>query len=214
MAWQLQRLMDSEGKCAADAGRVGDAIERLVRVERPRFRRLWAYYRNTMHVVGTEVGGTSDRPYRQAQEWGLPARITGLHGVGSGDVFGGEIDGTLSRKEVVIENDIGWRVETIVDYLFGKPVVIRSAAPDPKRREVIDLLVRSIIAQNGGLVFLQQLALLGAVYGFVDVLVKLEPGCVETWRKEGVAPEDLVGMCGGNRKLMMEYLKLRRLARM
>ena len=30
----------------------------------------------------------------------------------------------IARKEVVIENDIGWRIEAMVDYLFGKALVI------------------------------------------------------------------------------------------
>src|SRR3954451_11571394 len=62
----------------------------------------------------------------------------------------------------------------MVDYLFGKPVVINSAAPDPARREIISELLRMIIAQHGGIVFLQQLALLGTVYGYIDVLVKFD----------------------------------------
>src|SRR3954451_14421590 len=66
----------------------------------------------------------------------------------------------------------------MVDYLFGKPVVINSAAPDPARREMISELLRMIIAQHGGIVFLQQLALLGAVYGYIDVLVKFDASTI------------------------------------
>src|SRR2546429_196434 len=83
---------------------------------------------------------------------------------GGREMFVGEqVDG-VARKEVVIENDIGWRIETMVDYLFGKPLVISSAAPDEKRREIIGALARAIVARNGGILFLQQLALMGAVY--------------------------------------------------
>lgn len=121
----------------------------------------------------TGAGGASDRPYRQAQEWGLPPRITG-HRSGS-DVLASLPMDEITRKEVVIENDIGWRVETMIDYLFGKSIVVDSAAPDPARRELISELLRLILAHNGGILFLQQLALLGSVYGFVDVLVKLVP---------------------------------------
>jgi hypothetical protein len=52
--------------------------------------------------------------------------------------------------------------------------VIDSAAPDAQRRETISRLLRLIIAHNGGIQFFQQLALLGAVYGYVDVLVKFD----------------------------------------
>src|SRR5690348_7878538 len=87
---------------------IAERLDRLIEVERPRYRRLWMYCRNPMRVVGVTSENSSDRPYRQAQEWGLPQRITGGCGAGAGDI---------ARKEVVIENDIGWRIETMVDYL-------------------------------------------------------------------------------------------------
>ena len=149
-------------------------VDRLLEVERPRYRRLWAYCRNSMRVVGATPGSTSDRPYRQAQEWGLPQRITGVRSGASCEIFDGEVSDEIARKEVVIENDIGWRIEAMVDYLFGKALVIESAAADPARRALIGELLRQILAANGGILLLQQLALLGAVYGFVDVLVKLD----------------------------------------
>jgi hypothetical protein len=63
----------------------------------------------------------------------------------------------------------------MVDYLFGKSIVLNSTVSDPSRRAIIEQLTRLILAQAGGITFLQQLSLLGAVYGFVDVLVKLAP---------------------------------------
>ncbi|MEZ0267728.1 MAG: phage portal protein, partial [Phycisphaerae bacterium] len=118
--------------------------------------------------VGSGQG--SERPYRQAQEWGLPSRITGVRA--GAEPFADAAQTGRARKEVVIENDIGWRVETLVDYLFGKPLVVSSAAPDPARRQVIGRLVRAVLAHNGGVQLLQQMATLGTVHGFVDVLVK------------------------------------------
>ncbi len=158
-----------------DLERVKGAMDRLVHSERPRYRRLWAYFKNPMRVcrvAGATAGDCAQRPYRQAQEWGLPARITGF--CSGAEPFVCADAGGIARKEVVIENDIGWRVETLVDYLFGKPLVISSAAPDAKRREVIGRLLAMILDANGGIQFLQQLALIGSVYGFVDVLVKVE----------------------------------------
>ncbi len=157
---------------------MAERVEELLTVGRQRYQRLWAYYRNPMRPAGTLLSASSsgdahsDRPYRQAQEWGLPPRITGYRS--GGDVNGAIPVDHVTRKEVVIENDIGWRVETMIDYLFGKPIVIDSAAPDPQRREIISELLRLILAHNGGILFLQQLAMLGSVYGFVDVLVKLD----------------------------------------
>src|SRR3954469_7246470 len=142
---------------------IAQRVDQLLEVERPRYRRLWMYCRNPMRVIGVASENSSDRPYRQAQEWGLPQRITGQSACGGG---------AIARKEVVIENDIGWRIEAMVDYLFGKPLVIESSAPDPDRRVLIGDLLRQILAHNGGILLLQQMALLGAVYGFVDVLVK------------------------------------------
>ncbi|HEX8522912.1 MAG TPA: phage portal protein [Tepidisphaeraceae bacterium] len=162
---------------------VMERVERLMTVDRPRYRRLWAYCRNPMRtsIVIDESG--SEKPYVQAQEWGLPSRITGIKS--GGDVFEGELIDGVARKEVVIENDIGWRVDTMVDYLFGKSIVIESRAKDPARKEQIGELLRLILGHNGGILFLQQLALLGSVYGFVDVLVKLADG-----------GEEVAGVCG------------------
>ncbi|MEA2709321.1 MAG: hypothetical protein QOF78_1922 [Phycisphaerales bacterium] len=151
---------------------IADRADKLLHVERARYRRLWAYCRNPMRVAASDGDG-ADRPYRQAQEWGLPSRITGSRS-STADVFGGELLEEVARKEVVIENDIGWRVDTLVDYLFGRPLVIESAAPDPQRRAMISELLRQILGNNGGILLLQQLALVGSVYGFVDVLVKLD----------------------------------------
>jgi hypothetical protein len=153
------------------AGELAERVEKLLTVDRMRYRRLWAYCRNPMRtgVVVDESG--SEKPYVQAQEWGLPSRITGIKS--GGEIFEGELLDGLVRKEVVIENDIGWRIDTMVDYLFGKPLVIESTAPDPRRRKLISELLRLILGHNGGILMLQQLALLGSVHGFVDVLVKL-----------------------------------------
>src|SRR5687767_13659911 len=156
------------------ADELADRVDRLLTVERQRYQRLWAYYRNPMRTCGA-IGSDSgaERPYRQAQEWGLPSRITGVRS--GADLLGGQTIDGVARKEVVIENDIGWRVDTMVDFLFGKPLVVTSSAPDPDRRTQISELLRLILAHNGGVMFLQQLALIGSVYGFVDVLVKFQP---------------------------------------
>jgi hypothetical protein len=150
-----------------------DGTQRLIQIDGPRYRRLWAYYRNPMRVQAVDADDSgSHRPYRQAQEWGLPSRITGVRSANDPDAS--QVVEDVARKEVVIENDIGWRIDTMVDSLFGKPLVIASTAPDPARRAIISELLRAVLAQNGGVSFLQQVALLGSVYGFVDILVKLD----------------------------------------
>ena len=205
MAYQLEKLKAANGCTTVNAEALRGRIERLRGAESTRLRRLWAYYRNPVRSIGlSSVDSGCDRPYRQAQEWGIPSRITGMRN--GREPFETQVVEGVTRKEVVIENDIGWRIDTMVDYLFGKPVVIRSSAPDAKRREVIDRLVRAIVAHNGGLLFLQQLALMGAVYGVVDVLVKLdtEVFCGAGWPNESGDREQLLGHGGCGRQELGE----------
>ena len=128
----------------------------------PRLQRLWEYYRNplTFDVAGSTVRAKS------AQRRGLPDR---LQSAGDEDAAGPV---SRSPREQVIENDIAWRLHTQVDFMFGRPVTIQSLAPDPERATHIEMFLRSVFEQNGGISFFQDLGLLGAIYGFVDVLVR------------------------------------------
>ncbi len=150
--------------------------EQSVNIQR-HFTRLWEYYSNPMFdsgsagVAGGKVG-MSGRCYLQAQEYGLPARITGVvHSAGSG-IFGAKAVKDVQRKEVVIENDIAWRLNVAVDFLFGKPFSIVSKSPDSQKRAEIELILKAVFAANGGIGFFQDMAVLGGVYGFVDCLVR------------------------------------------
>jgi hypothetical protein len=112
------------------------------------------------------------RCYVQAQEFGLPTRITGLvHSANTG-VFGAKAAKDIQRKEVVIENDIGWRINAAVDFLFGKPISFVSKSPDRQKREEIESILKAVFEANGDIVFFQDMAVLGSVYGFVDCLVR------------------------------------------
>lgn len=134
--------------------------------------RLWNYYRNPMLPTGSRgaPAGSSDRPYVQAQEWGLPARITGRAGNGS---YAGP---DQARKEVVIENDIAWRINTMVDFLFGKPLTIRSTAADPKTARLVESTIHALLEANGGLRFCREMALCGSIHGFVDIALRTPAG--------------------------------------
>lgn len=160
----------------ADAGvelsQLADGWRRLAEVDRPRMARQWAYYRNPMLSPGRSHGTGTERPYRQAQEWGMPGRITGFL-TGQVEPTAVPLEG-IARKEVVVENDIGWRVDAMIDHLFGRELSIESTAPDPQRAVLLGAVVRAVFERHGGLRFLQQLSLFGMVYGFVDVAVKLE----------------------------------------
>jgi hypothetical protein len=165
MPFQLQSLEVDHPILRGRGAALTERIDQHLTLDLPRYRRLWSYYRNAMTTAATKDDNGSVRPYRQAQEWGLPPRIIG-------NVAG------MARKEVVIENDIAWRVDALIDLLFGQPIEVKSLAAEP-RRETIEKLIRQIISHNGGIAFLQRMALLGAVYGFVDVLVKFVPPTAE-----------------------------------
>ncbi len=140
---------------------VGDFVEARL----PRHERYWSYYRNPMGASrdGAVRGG---RWYRLAQEAGLPPRTTGM--------ADGRAD--AERREVVIENDIGWRVQAMVDFMFGKPVSIRSEAGDPTHAALIERVLEAVWTASGGIALLQDVALLGHVHGHADLALRAAPG--------------------------------------
>jgi hypothetical protein len=150
--------------------------EQSVAIQR-HFSRLWDYYSNPMvEAMGgrphdRKVSG-SGRCYVQAQEYGLPPRITGLVHLPHGGPFNAKALNDIQRKEVVVENDIGWRINAAVDFLFGKPISLTSKAPDSRKRTDIEAILKAVFAANGDLGFFQDMAVLGSVYGFVDCLLR------------------------------------------
>ena len=141
------------------------------------FGRLWEYYANPFVEI-SEAGGLygkvneSGRCYVQAQEFGLPPRITGLVHSAAAGLFGARPVRDIQRKEVVIENDIAWRINAAVDFLFGKPISFVSKSPDGQKRAEIERIIKAVFSANGGIVFFQDMAVLGGVYGFVDCYVR------------------------------------------
>ena len=141
------------------------------------FTKLWEYYSNPTHELNDiscydKRASESGRCYVQAQEYGLPARITGLAHCSDAGVFGGRAVKDVQRKEVVIENDIAWRVNSAVDFLFGKPISFVSRTPDSQKRSEIEAILKAVFAANGGIGFFQDMAVLGSIYGFVDCLIR------------------------------------------
>ncbi len=142
-----------------------------------RFHRLWEYYQNRLigPVSFEDPDGRcaeSARPYLQAQEMGLPPRITGRLYDSPDGIEAGRAVRDIRRKEVVTENDIAWRISAMVDFLFGKRVSFVSRASEPSRRRDIQTLLDAVFEANGGPAFFQDLAVLGAVYGFADCIVR------------------------------------------
>jgi hypothetical protein len=158
-----------------------DYIEWLVDEQsvnvREHFEKLWEYYANPkMEIQGTGACerkvNESGRCYVQAQEYGLPVRITGLVHSGQVGVFGARSARDVQRKEVVIENDIAWRINAAVDFLFGKPISFVSKSPNGQKRAEIEVVLKAVFAANGAIGFFQDMAVLGSVYGFVDCFVR------------------------------------------
>jgi len=121
--------------------------------EAPRQAKRWRYYRNTP----TTTNGRET----PSQIEGLPERLHPAEG---------------RSREVVIENDIAWRVHTLVDFMFGKPVELVSQAPDPQRAAQIRRFLAAVIEVNGGANLLQDLAVLGTVYGHADLMLRVRGG--------------------------------------
>jgi hypothetical protein len=144
---------------------------RWVEIQR-HFEQLWNYYSNPKIEISDAGLSESRRFYVQAQEFGLPSRITGYaHSEGPG-LLGTRTLKDIQRKEVVIENDIAWRINAAVDFLFGKPIDIVSKSPNEQKRAEIEVLLKALFSANGGIGFLQDMAVLGSVYGFVDCFVR------------------------------------------
>ena len=141
------------------------------------FGRLWDYYDNPMRQVvqgrnGGGSAGESGRNYVQAQEVGLPTRITGVVYSHNNGADAGRSVGDIQRKEVVIENDIAWRINAMVDFLFGKGIQLISKSPQASKRREIEEIIKAVFSANGGNGFFQDMAVLGSVYGFVDCVVR------------------------------------------
>ncbi len=185
----------------SDVG-LNEALLRLVIDEHttrvlPRLNKLWTYFRNPLRPIG--LGGPSQdawprsgRWYRQAQEVGLPARVVG-------DRVGGTIaldDRFTRRREVVVENDIAWRVQAMIDFMFGRPVRVRSTAKDAGLRERIERALDAVWEASGGIALLQDAALLGHVYGHVDLILGMDEAALAArggaGEPEGAALEELL----------------------
>ncbi|USN99753.1 MAG: phage portal protein [Phycisphaeraceae bacterium] len=132
----------------------------------PRLDRLWTYFRDPGEPVGASGGSGGPRRWRTGQAQGLPERFRA-------DPLEGD-----EAKEIVIENDIAWRVQTMVDFMFGKPVQILSTASDAGVRRAIEVVLDAVWEASGGIGLLQDTALLGHVFGYVDLLVRIDEGAL------------------------------------
>ncbi|MHC4855291.1 MAG: hypothetical protein ACYS72_02685, partial [Planctomycetota bacterium] len=107
MAYELSIFKDA----SLNAGFIQWLIEQQWPHTSRHFNRLWDYYANpTTETLLTDPDGVADtsRGYVQAQEIGLPVRITGKVFTNGADLAAGKSVADIQRKEVVIENDIAW----------------------------------------------------------------------------------------------------------
>lgn len=161
----------------ADSGLSAAMLDTLIarheRLTLPRLSALWNYYRNPLKMADPAARGPSSRPYTLAQEQGLPPRLLGRAGT-----LGAQLpdDRVWKRKEVVIENDIAWRIHTMIDFMFGRPIAFASAASDEQLARRIERVLEAVWESSGGAALLQDLALLAHVYGHVDLLVRAIDG--------------------------------------
>lgn len=167
--YQLQAFQGD----GVDEGMLARALHDHATHAQPRMSRLWSYYRNTLVPTILERGSRSGsgKWYRLAQEVGLPSRIVGRPGSG---LSAWSFDQAKKRREVVVENDIAWRVQTMVDFMFGRPVRLVSAARSAAMRDVIERVLDAVWERSGGIALLQDMALLGHVYGHIDLVLRAD----------------------------------------
>lgn len=161
MAYQLEAF-----KGVVDEAALERALTQSDR-QQALMERLWAYYRNPISPLrgAAANGGVGGRWYSQAQESSLPSRYAQRPAE--------MLLEPRTGREAVIENDIGWRVQAMVDFVFGKPVLIRSTAKDERTREVIEKALDALWENSGGIALLQDFATLGHVYGHVDLALRM-----------------------------------------
>jgi len=144
---------------------------------KPRLDKLWTYYRNALEPVaraGTVLG--SARWYSQPQEIGLPSRLTRPGNIASDDRL-------RSPRELVIENDIAWRLHAMVDFLFAKPIRFVSTARTQATRTAVESALDAIWESSGGISLFTDLSLLAHVFGHVDLLLRVTQTATEFRRQ-------------------------------
>ena len=152
-----------------------------------RLDKLWTYYRNALEPVaraGAAHANQTARWYAQPQEIGLPARLTRPGSAATDDRL-------RAPRELVIENDIAWRIHAMVDFLFAKPIRFVSTARTEATRNAVNSALDAIWESSGGISLFTDLALLAHVFGHVDLLVRVtESGADFRRRTRGTQPLD------------------------
>ena len=141
------------------SGLTADVVAAAMKGHRAGERRrelLWSYWRNEMTEISDGTRGV-----RVSQERGLPARLTRA-----------ATTPMAGPREIVVENDIAWRIGTMIDFLFGKPLRIASTAADKATAERIERVLEEVWRASGGMGLLHDTAVLGHVFGSVALVVQ------------------------------------------
>lgn len=155
--------------------RLAALVARHERTTLPRLRTFWRYYRNAPERSPSAAGRAGPRAAALAQAAGLPRRLTDDAAADAG-------------REIVIENDIAWRLHTMIEFMFGRPVRFASASPDPARAAAIERVVEAVWEASGGIALLQDLALLAHVYGHADLVLRIDDTAAAPHRAD-LSPE-------------------------
>ena len=107
----------------------------------PAYQRLWDYYRNELDFAAAD----EHRPYRAAQEQGLPQRLVGAAASAqrTAEVGGG-------RREVVVENDIAWRLHAKGDFRRSNSQTYTDDPDDSFGQAVLRSLFESLFSGPSG----------------------------------------------------------------
>lgn len=190
----LEPLMPLRLNEFADVGLTRELLDVLLeeheRRSIPALRRLWEYYRNPREERG------AGHACQLAQMAGLPARLRGMRDSGADD--------RGSALEVVIENDIGWRIDALVDFVFGVTPAIESTASDPALRRTIESAMNAMLEASGGVRLLQDAALLGSVHGWVDLLLDAGEVLSHGTRRGGVDEQAVIDTARRLRVVIVE----------
>lgn len=144
----------------------------------PRLDKLWTYYRNALEPVARagQAGPSGARWYAQPQQIGLPSRLTNPGSINTDDRL-------RSPRELVIENDIAWRIHAMVDFLFAKPIRFVSTARSEWTRRAVESALDAIWESSGGIALFTDFTLLAHVFGHVDLLVRVTESAADFRRR-------------------------------
>jgi hypothetical protein len=184
MPFNFESIVDPFGYLE-DANRFVSFLTSYTSRVAPLHRRYGVYYTDEEieTITFTRDNGTDGRLRATGQESGLPIRITGkafgfLFDADNERVNNSNLD--IQRKEPVTENQIGWRVDILGDFIYGEVedesrMVLESDLPESNPlKERIDELLLTVAKMQHEPNWYHEFYNVGAVHGFVDVALRMD----------------------------------------